>query len=68
MLETRVGTEAGDGELARFVEAGSKARGEFRCADCGYGVSVHARLPACPMCAGRTWEQSTGSPTPPRGL
>ena len=67
MLETRVGTESRDGELARFVEAGSKARGEFRCADCGYGVSVHARLPACPMCAGRTWEQSAWSRIPPRG-
>ena len=68
MLETRVGTESGDGELARFVEAASTARGEFHCADCGYGVSVQTRLPACPMCAGRTWEQSASSRITPRGL
>ncbi len=68
MLETRVGAESGDGELGRFVEAGSNARGEFHCADCGYGVSVSTRLPACPMCAGRTWEQSASTRLPPPGL
>lgn len=68
MLETRVWTESGAGGLGRFVEAGSTARGEFHCADCGYGVSVQTRLPACPMCAGRTWEQSTWSRVPPREI
>jgi hypothetical protein len=32
------------------------AEGSFRCAECSYGVSVSAALPACPMCAGRVWE------------
>jgi tRNA(Arg) A34 adenosine deaminase TadA len=59
MLETRVGTESRDDEYGRFAEAGSNATGEFHCADCGYGVTVYTRLPACPMCAGRIWEQST---------
>ena len=68
MLETTVGAESGDDQIARFVEAGSPARGEFQCADCGYGVTVHARLPACPMCAGRTWEQSAWSRVPPREI
>ena len=68
MLVSRVGTESGDGEFARFGEAGSNARGEFHCADCGYGITVYTRLPACPMCAGRTWEQSPSSRLPPRGF
>ena len=36
---------------------GAKAKGEFRCADCGYGVTVYRELPACPMCRGATWER-----------
>ena len=60
MLETGVEAEAGDGYV-RFYEAESAANGEVHCAECGYGVIVHARLPACPMCAGRLWEQSTWS-------
>ena len=60
MLETGVESEEGD-EFLRFYEAESAARGEFHCAECGYGVIVQTRLPACPMCAGRLWEQSTWS-------
>jgi hypothetical protein len=37
--------------------AGSRAKGEFRCAGCGYGVTVHKVLPDCPMCRGTTWER-----------
>jgi rubredoxin len=40
----------------RFV-AGAAARGEFRCTDCGYGVTVYRELPRCPMCGGDCWEQ-----------
>lgn len=29
---------------------------EFRCAACGYGISVSGALPACPMCRTTTWE------------
>ena len=39
-----------------FVAAGRKAEGEFRCAECGYGVSVRTVLPECPMCRGVAWE------------
>jgi rubrerythrin len=37
--------------------AGSRAKGEFRCAGCGYGVTVHKALPTCPMCQGSDWER-----------
>jgi rubrerythrin len=30
--------------------------GEFRCAECGYGVVVQRVLPQCPMCGGTAWE------------
>jgi hypothetical protein len=40
-----------------FAEAGSDATGEFRCADCGYGVVVQHVLPPCPMCRGAIWER-----------
>ena len=35
--------------------AGAAAKGEFHCADCGYGIVVHRGLPACPMCHGGDW-------------
>jgi hypothetical protein len=31
-------------------------RGDFRCGDCGYGVSVVRALPHCPMCGASAWE------------
>jgi len=37
--------------------AGSRAKGEFRCAGCGYGVTVYKALPSCPMCQGTEWER-----------
>jgi hypothetical protein len=39
---------------------GAAARGEFQCADCGYGVVVHRALPACPMCQGGDWRPWSG--------
>jgi hypothetical protein len=36
---------------------GMRAKGEFRCAECGYGVTVHRTLPACPMCQGAAWDR-----------
>ena len=35
--------------------AGASARGEFQCAECGYGIVVHRDLPTCPMCHGGDW-------------
>ena len=37
--------------------AGVKAKGEFRCAGCGYGISIYSTLPRCPMCGTESWEQ-----------
>jgi predicted Zn-ribbon and HTH transcriptional regulator len=40
------------------LAAGDAAVGEFRCSECGYGVSVYRVLPRCPMCSGTSWEPS----------
>lgn len=45
-----------DDGFVDFVLAGTVARGEFRCTDCGYGAVIQRVLPACPMCAGEIWE------------
>ena len=36
---------------------GVKAKGEYRCAGCGYGISITRELPRCPMCGTESWEQ-----------
>jgi hypothetical protein len=46
-----------DATQAGFA-AGAAARGEFHCADCGYGITVHHTLPTCPMCRGIDWQPS----------
>ena len=28
---------------------------EFRCASCGYGISLSGALPICPMCQATSW-------------
>jgi rubrerythrin len=45
-----------------FLAAGHEASGEFRCAECGYGVIVRSLLPACPMCRGLAWVEPARSP------
>jgi rubrerythrin len=45
-----------DGDYVEFLVTGTTAAGEYHCAECGYGVTVHATLPQCPMCSGTTWE------------
>ena len=54
------GTEA-DGYV-EFWSSGESVKGEFHCAECGYGVTVYRELPVCPMCGNGSWEQSTWSP------
>jgi rubrerythrin len=49
-------------DYVHFWAEGDRAKGEFHCAECGYGVVVHSALPACPMCASTSWEQSAWSP------
>lgn len=49
-------------EYIEFFPTGAQTKGEFHCAACGYGVTVHRALPLCPMCGGESWEQSAWSP------
>jgi rubrerythrin len=51
-----------EGEYVEFVRTGAAAVGAYHCSGCGYGVTVHAQLPSCPMCGGTTWEQASWSP------
>jgi hypothetical protein len=51
----------GDG-FVNFLRAGTSAKGEYHCSECGYGVTVFRALPLCPMCGGNGWELSTWSP------
>ena len=39
------------------LATGLKVEGEFRCAGCGYGISISGKLPRCPMCGTESWEQ-----------
>lgn len=48
--------------FVEFVESGARAKGEYHCAECGYGVTVFSVLPRCPMCGGLSWEQAAWSP------
>lgn len=50
-------------DYIEFLDTGAAVRGEFQCSDCGYGVAVVRKLPLCPMCGGRSWEQSAASPS-----
>jgi rubrerythrin len=50
------------GDFVDFLAAGARVKGEFHCAECGYGVTVYRALPVCPMCGGDQWEQSAWSP------
>ena len=53
--------EAGKGSAARpldgyveFLASGQRAKGEFHCSECGYGVTIVRALPLCPMCGGKS--------------
>jgi rubrerythrin len=62
MLDEARHAAQGEGDFVEFYAAGSAARGEFHCSDCGYGVTVHATLPQCPMCSCATWEPADWTP------
>jgi hypothetical protein len=47
-----------DADYLESAVTGTLAQGVFHCAECGYGITVHAALPQCPMCAGTTWERA----------
>jgi rubrerythrin len=56
------GAETGAEDFVQFWAAGDSGKGDYRCSACSYGVTVHRKLPVCPMCAGRSWEQAAWSP------
>ena len=41
---------------------GARGTGQYRCINCGYGITLHGELPDCPMCGGHTWEETAWSP------
>jgi lipopolysaccharide biosynthesis regulator YciM len=49
-------------DFVEFFATGERAKGEYHCSDCGYGVTVYSALPRCPMCGGGSWEQTAWSP------
>jgi hypothetical protein len=55
-------TTAADGDERRLTAAGDHGKGEFRCADCGYGITVCRELPPCPMCGCESWRASSWGP------
>ena len=50
------------GDAVDLYAAGDRAKGEFRCTGCGYGVMIGAALPACPMCGGSAWKRGPWTP------
>jgi len=50
------------GQRSTGLVAGSPANGDYRCAECGYGIVVFATLPTCPMCRGEAWVPQPWSP------
>jgi hypothetical protein len=48
--------------FVQFWNTGDPVKGEYHCAECGYGVTVCRDLPLCPMCGGTVWEQTAWSP------
>jgi rubrerythrin len=58
MLDEARKLDSAGGDFVEFVTTGAPAAGAFRCSGCGYGVTVQATLPRCPMCGGTTWERA----------
>ena len=49
-------------DYVEFFATGDRAKGEYHCSECGYGVTVYSALPRCPMCGGGSWEHTAWSP------
>ncbi len=62
MLDESRTTEAAAGDYVEFRDTGDAAVGAYHCSSCGYGVTVLATLPRCPMCSGTTWEATAWAP------
>ena len=41
---------------------GDHVKGEFRCADCGYAITVCKELPPCAMCGCESWQAGLWRP------
>ena len=52
-----MGVVMGEGKAPAALDAEARAKGEYRCAGCGYGVTIYRELPRCPMCGEESWEQ-----------
>ena len=55
----RLDRDAGD--FIEFARTGALVTGAYHCSGCGYGVTLQASLPRCPMCSGTTWEPAASS-------
>jgi hypothetical protein len=55
-------TTAADGDEVLFSAAGDHVKGEFRCAECTYGITACRELPVCPMCGCESWEAVSWHP------
>ena len=62
VLEISHAPDGTSGDYVEFLAAGQQVKGEYHCAECGYGVIVCRELPRCPMCGNDSWEQSAWSP------
>jgi hypothetical protein len=62
MLERERATLVPDPDYVEFLVAGTQVTGQFHCAECGYGITIHSELPQCPMCGGGSWEEAAWSP------
>jgi rubredoxin len=49
-------------DFAAFFPQGSRATGQYKCKSCGYGITLHTKLPRCPMCGGEEWKQIPTGP------
>jgi hypothetical protein len=55
-------TTAARGDEIQLSTAGDHVKGEFRCADCGYAITVCRELPPCAMCGCESWQAGLWSP------
>jgi hypothetical protein len=62
MIQDLGTSRGGPDEFVEFWAAGQPVKGEFHCAECGYGITIVRALPLCPMCGGNSWEQTSWSP------
>jgi hypothetical protein len=55
-------TTAAGGDEIQLSAAGDHVKGEFRCVDCGYAITVCSELPPCAMCGCESWQAGPWRP------